>query len=112
VTTSFSDFALRGTAGLGARERQARECATHIVRSGSAGTTLLMVLPGLLSSNPVENSLTGATVGLPTTLLVAAGAYFWRSYLVPYWHIRTLIRDGDPTSPNRDEPGTSTAPTA
>jgi hypothetical protein len=97
VTSTLSESALRATVGTGARERRARACAAHIVRSGSAATVLLMVLPGLLSSSPVENSLTGAAVGLPTTLSIAACTYLWHSYLVPYWDIRTLVRDGDPT---------------
>ncbi|WP_395656159.1 hypothetical protein [Nocardioides sp.] len=71
-------------------QRQAQASVMVALRWGVACTALLMVLPGLLSSRPVENSLTGAVVGLSVTLLAALVTYLWRAYLVPYRRVRAL----------------------
>ena len=61
-----------------AQERDARASAAAALRRGATWTATLMILPGLLSSRPVENSLTGAVAGLSATLLIALGRYAWR----------------------------------
>ena len=75
-------------------ETRARRCTSAILRWGAAWTTLLMVLPGLLSSHPVANGLTGAAVGYAATLLVAAATYLWLLYVAPYRRLRSLVSPG------------------
>lgn len=50
-----------------------------------------MVLPGLLSSDPVGNGLTGAAIGYTATALAAAGTYLGLAYLVPYRRVRSAV---------------------
>ena len=75
-----------------AAELDVRSRVRDVARSGATWTLVLMVLPGLLSSRPVENCLTGAALGLSATLVTACGVYAWRSYLVPYRRVRRLVR--------------------
>lgn len=62
-----------------------------MLRRGVTWTAVLMVLPGMLSSRPAENSLLGLAVGLSATLVTAFGLYTWESYVVPYWRIRSMV---------------------
>lgn len=62
-----------------------------MLRGGVTWTAVLMVLPGLLSSRPVENALLGLAVGLSATLVAAFGLYTWVSYVVPYRRIRSMV---------------------
>ena len=75
-------------------EKRARRCTGSALRRGAAWTTLLMVLPGLLSSHPVANGLTGAAVRYAATLLVAAATYLWLLYVAPYRRLRSLVSPG------------------
>lgn len=79
-------------AGTSAQERATYAAVRTVVRHGALWTALLMVLPGLLSSDPVGNALTGAALGLTLTAVAALGTYAWRSYLGPYRHVRSLIQ--------------------
>lgn len=77
-----------------AQQRAAYDSVRRVLRRGALWTAFLMVLPGLLSSEPVGNALMGAAFGATVTGVAALGAYAWRSYLVPYRHVRSLIERG------------------
>jgi hypothetical protein len=75
---------LAGRSGAGVPERRALASAWGVLRFGTTVTVLLMVLPGLLSPDPVANSLIGAVVGLSATAVVAFAAYVWVAYVEPW----------------------------
>lgn len=105
MTVGGLDLDLSRATRMSPRQWDVRAPVTSVLRRGAAWTALFMVLPGLLSSRPVEDSLTGAGVGLSATLLIALGVYVWLSYVAPYRRVRSLIANGAPAPATAVERG-------
>ena len=101
VQSLTSGPALGGSSAL---ECAARAATRRTLARGTVCTLLLMVLPGLLSSEPVGNGLTGAVVGLSVTVVAALGVYVAHCYVAPYLRVRRMITAGA-TEPQADEDG-------